>query len=88
MQGGHIIDMSSKFILRLPKLIQQLLVVFGNGVEAAVQAGDLLRQLAHFRAMMYVPLLQGLGMLFLQLGHQCRQVCSFVHTGLHVSDVP
>ena len=88
MQGSHIIDVSGKSVLRLPKLALQLFVVLGDGVEAAVQTGDLLRQLAHFRAMVQVPLLQGLGMLFLELGYQCRQVCSFIHIGLHVSAIP
>ena len=88
MQGGHIIDVGGKSVLRLPKLVLQQFVVLGNGVKAAVQAGDLLRQFAHFRAMVHVPLLQGLGMLFLELGYQCRQVCSFIHTGWHVSAFP
>ena len=70
VKGGHIVEMRGKFVLRLPKLKLQCFVVLGDGVEAAVQAGDLLRQLAHFRAMKHVPLLQGLGMLLLLLGHQ------------------
>ena len=82
VQGGHIVNMRGKFILRLPKLKLQRFVVLGDGVEAAVQAGDLLRQLAHFRAMIHVPLLQGLGVLLLALGYQRRQVCSFIHKGL------
>ena len=49
---------------------------------------NLLRQFAQLGAMLHVPLLQGLGVLFLELGYQCRQVCSFIHTGLHVSAVP
>ena len=88
VKGGHIVDMRGKFILCLPKLKLQLFVVLGDGVKAAVKVGDLLRQLAQFRAMVDVPLLQSLGMLFPELRHQCRQVCSFIHTCLHVSAVP
>ena len=88
MQGGHIVNMRGKFILRLPKLKLQLFVVLGNGVEAAVQICNLFRQLAQHGAMLHVPLLQSLGVIFLKLGHQCRQVCSFVHTSLHVSAIP
>ena len=75
MQGGHVVDVL-------------LLVLFGDGVEAAIQIYNLFRQLAQLGAMLHVPLLQCLGMLFLKLGNQCRQVCSFVHTSLHVSATP
>ena len=40
--------MQGKFVLRLPKLKLHLFVVLDDSVEAAVKAGDLLRQLAHF----------------------------------------
>ena len=88
VKGGHVVDMCGQFFLRLPKLKLQLFVSFGDGVEAAIQIANLLCELAHFRAMKHVTLLQGLGVLLLLLGNQCRQVCSFVHTGLHVRAVP
>ena len=88
VKSGHRVDMRGKFLLCLPKLSMLLLVLLGDDVEAAVQIGNLLRQFAQLGAMLHVPLLQGLCVLFLELGYQCRQVCSFIHTGLHVSVVP
>ena len=88
VEGSHVIDVAGKFLLRLSKLNMLLLVLLSDGVEAAVQIFNLFRQLAQLGAMLHIPLLQCLGMLLLELGNQCRQVCSFVHTGLHVSAIP
>ena len=88
MEGGHVVDVGGKSLFRLPKLSMLLLVLLGECVEAAVQICNLFRQFAQLSAMLHVPLLQCLGMLFLELGNQCHQVCSFVHTSLHVSVIP
>ena len=88
MEGSHFVDVAGKFLLRLPKLSMLFFVMLGDGVEAAVQICNLFHQFAQLGAMLHVPLLQCLGMLLLELGNQCRQVCSFVHTGLHVSAIP
>ena len=48
MQGSHVISVGGKFLLRLPELALQLFAALDDGIEAAVKAGDLLRQLAHF----------------------------------------
>ena len=88
MEGCHVIDMAGKFLLRLSKLNMLFLVLLSDGVEAADQIINLFRQLAQLAGMLQIPLLQCLGMLILELGDQCRQVCSFVHTSLHISAIP
>ena len=57
MEGGHVVDVGGKFFLCLFKLNMLLLVLLSDGVEALVQAFDLLRQLAQLSAMDHVPLL-------------------------------
>lgn len=88
MDGGHVVDVSGKFFLRLSELSMLLLILLRNGVEAAIQIINLFRQLAQLSAVLHVPLLQCLGVLLFELGDQCRQVCSFVHTSLHISAIP
>ena len=76
-------------LLRCPKgtrhFLVLLLAILHDGLEVGGQIVKLFRQLAHFGSMLHVPLLQRLGVLLLELGDQSHQVCSFVHTALHVS---
>ena len=88
MEGSHVVDVAGKFLLRLSKLSMLLLVLLSDSVETAIRIFNLFRQLAQLGAMLHIPLLQCLGMLLLELGDQCHQVCSFVHTSLHVSVIP
>ena len=88
MEGSHVVDVAGKFLLRLSKLNMLFLVLLSDDVEAAGQIINLFRQLAQLAGMLQVPLLQRLGMLLLELGNQCRQVCRFIHTSLHVSAIP
>ena len=87
VESSHVVDVAGKFLLRLSKLNMLLLVLLSDDVEAAGQIINLFRQLAQLGAMDHIPLLQCLGMLLLLLCNQCRQVCSFVHTSLHVSAI-
>ena len=88
MEGSHVVDVASKFLLRLSKLNMLFLVLLGDGVEAAGQIINLFRQLAQLGGMLHILLLQRLGVLLLDLGNQCRLVCSFIHTCSHVSAIP
>ena len=87
MESRHVIDMAGKFFLRLPKLNMLFFVLLADGVEAAGQIIYLFRQLAQLGDVFQVPLLQGLGVLLFELVNQRHQVCSFVHTSLHVSAI-
>ena len=61
MEGRHVVDMAGKFLLRLSKLSRLLLVLLGDGVEAAGHIIYLFRQFAQLGAMLHVPLLLELG---------------------------
>ena len=92
MDGGHFIGMTGKFLLRRPDsrrhVVMLLFASLHDGFEAGGQIANLVRQLSHVTGTLQVPLLKLLGVIFLELGDQCHQVCSFVHTGLHVSVIP
>ena len=50
VKGRHVVDVRGKVFLRLSELSMLLFVLFGDGVEAAVQIFYLLGQLAQLRA--------------------------------------
>ena len=92
MEGSHLVSMAGKLILRFPEglshVVMRLLVVLHDSLKVGGEVVKLLRQFAHLGSMLHVPLLQRLGVLLLELGNQCRQVCTFVYTDLHVSAIP